>query len=143
MAHSLGGIVLMHLLANHRDLPSGRIVVMGTPVQGSSIAKKMASRCWLRPLLGRSVDRGLLGNVPFWQGARELGVIAGTHNLVGVGRLLGGIEGGGDGTVALAETRIPQATDSCTMKTGHMSMLFSNRVAEKVVQFLRTGNFMM
>ncbi len=143
VGHSLGGIVLLHLLANCRDLPPGRIVLMGTPVQGSSIARKMASRRWLRPLLGRSVVRGLLGDVPFWQGTRELGVIVGTHNLVGVGRFLGGIDGEGDGTVAWTETLIPQATDSCTMKTGHMSMLFSSQVAEKVVRFLHTGNFMM
>ncbi len=141
VAHSLGGIVLHHMFSAHQDLPPGRIVMMGTPAQGNNVARKVAGKSWLRLLLGRSVEKGVLGNVPLWQSTFELGVISGIGDGLGVGRLLGVVEGENDGTVAVEETRIDNATANCSLKTGHMSMLFSSCVAENVIRFLDTGGF--
>ena len=141
IGHSLGGIVAMHLFANCHFSSLGRVVFMGTPARGSVTAKRMNDHQVLRLLLGRSVEEGLLGDAPPWQGQRQLGIIAGTDCLIGVGRLLGYYKGPGDGTVAIEETVVPKATDYFSMRTNHLSMLFSHRVAEKVIQFLRTGSF--
>ncbi|MES9884761.1 MAG: alpha/beta hydrolase [Sedimenticola sp.] len=140
VAHSLGGLVLLHLFDLFHDLPPGRVVLLGTPVLGSGVAIKMSTRALMSPLLGRSVERGLLGGSPPWRGERELGTVVGTYN-VGIGRLIGGLGDSGDGTVAVAETELPGAVDRVLLKAGHSGMLFSSAVAEEVAVFLREGHF--
>jgi pimeloyl-ACP methyl ester carboxylesterase len=140
VGHSLGGVVLLHLFEQFPDLPPGRVVLMGSPVLGSGVARHIIQTPWLPPLLGRSIERGLLGGAPAWDGSRELGVIAGSHS-VGVGRLLGGVEQPSDGTVAVSETRLPGADSVRVMETSHTGMIFSRPVAEEVSHFLRHGRF--
>ncbi len=140
VGHSLGGIVLLHLFARHTDLPPGRVVLLGCPAQGSGVARRLAHLPVLRPSLGRSVEDGLLGEAPAWRGGRELGVIAGTGGL-GVGRLIGGLTSPSDGTVAVAETRLPGAKDMLTLDTTHTGMLFSRSVAVATARFLSGGCF--
>ncbi len=140
VAHSLGGIVLLHLLVRYRDLPPGRVVLLGSPVAGSGVAGVIARRRWLRPLLGRSLEQGLLGGVPAWPGGREIGIVAGTRSL-GVGTFLGGLRGANDGTVSLDETRLAGAADACSVHTSHTGMLASPEVARQVCRFLARGGF--
>jgi len=140
VGHSLGGIVLLHLFEQSPDLPPGRVVLLGSPVRGSGLARMMAQHRLYRPLLGSSVERGLLGNIPEWDNPRDLGVIAGTRGM-GVGRLFGGVDGVNDGTVAVAETRLAGAADFRTLPVSHMGMLFSARVADETAAFLREGRF--
>jgi pimeloyl-ACP methyl ester carboxylesterase len=140
VAHSLGGIVLMHLFDRHADLPPGRLVIMGSPVQGSGVARRMDSNHLMSLLLGNSRERGLLGDVPEWRGNRDLGVIAGTDGL-GIGSLVGGLSGESDGAVATAETEVSAAVDSCLIAVSHMGMVISSEVAREVIKFLRTGRF--
>ncbi len=140
VAHSLGGIVLLHLFERYHDLPPGRLVLMGSPVHGSWVARQLDRNIVTRWLLGRSRERGLLGAAPQWNGGRDLGVIAGIGGF-GVGTVLGGVPGPGDGTVAVAETCIAQATDSCHIPTSHTGMVVSPAVAQEVTSFLKTGLF--
>ena len=140
VAHSLGGIVVLHLFHRYPDLPPGRVVLMGTPARGSGVARGVAARGWLRPLLGRSLSQGLSGDVPGWRGGRDLGVIAGVHG-IGIGRVLGGLQGENDGTVSLQETRLPGASDFCVLPVDHMGMVLSRLVAAQVCSFLSNGRF--
>jgi pimeloyl-ACP methyl ester carboxylesterase len=140
VAHSLGGIVLLHLFAQNHRLPPGRVVLLGSPVSGSGVAARMAGHPLLGRCLGHSIDRALLGGAPAWDGSRDLGVIAGTRR-IGVGRLVGGAGDESDGTVAVAETRVEGARDFRLLRVSHMGMLFSPAVAEAVAKFLRTGRF--
>jgi pimeloyl-ACP methyl ester carboxylesterase len=140
VAHSLGGIVLMHLFDRFPDLPPGRVVLLGSPVQGSGVARRLSRLPLLRHCLGRSIQLGLLGDVPPWQGGRELGVIAGTGG-IGIGTLVGGLERPSDGTVAVAETRLAAARDYCDLPASHTGLLFSSKVADAVCCFLKSGHF--
>lgn len=140
VAHSLGGLVLLHLFDLFPGQPPGRVVLLGSPVQGSGVARKMAESDWLKPLLGRSLERGLLGDLPPWKADRELGVIAGTSNM-GIGRIFGGLQGESDGTVAVGETHLPGAKAFCSLNVGHMGLLFSGEVARAAAGFIRQGNF--
>lgn len=141
VAHSLGGLVLLNLFDLYPDQPPGRVVLLGSPVHGSAVARRLVQHAWGRPLIGRSGERGLVEGAPSWNGRRELGVIAGTGGTVGIGRLLGGLDGVSDGTVMLKETEIPVASDRRLHETGHMGMLFSAAVAADVAGFLRNGQF--
>jgi pimeloyl-ACP methyl ester carboxylesterase len=140
VAHSLGGLVLLNLFERYPEQPPGRVVLLGAPVQGSVVARRLAHHPWGRHLIGRAGERGLVEGAPPWSGGRELGVIAGTSGL-GIGRLLGGIDDVSDGTVMVKETVIPAASDRRLHATGHMSMLFSAAVATDVAEFLRHGRF--
>jgi len=140
VGHSLGGLVILQALQDHPDLIDGRIVLLGSPVNGSVIAKRVQRYWFSRWSLGRSGGGALLGGGPRWQGQPPLGVIAGTRPM-GIGRLLGGFDGDNDGTVALAETEIAGATAAMTVDTGHFGLLYSTDVARAVCAFLRHGRF--
>jgi pimeloyl-ACP methyl ester carboxylesterase len=140
VAHSLGGIVLLHLFSRFPQQQPGRVVMLGTPVRGSAVAGRLARGGVLRKVLGRSTEAGLLGDVPEWTGGRELGIIAGTQAL-GLGRLVGGLEQPSDGTVAVVETRLRGASAYLPLRVSHTGLLFSRRTAQATCRFLRTGSF--
>lgn len=139
VGHSLGGIVLMHLFNRYPQHRPGRVVLMGSPVNGSAVARRSAANPLSRLMLGNSLRRGLLGGTPAWRGARDIGVIAGSRPL-GLGTLIGGLRGANDGTVAVDETRIPGASH-ITLPVTHTGMAFSRVVADQVFAFLRNGEF--
>lgn len=139
VAHSMGGLLLRHLLADAPALPPGRVVTLGTPHQGSCVARKLGAGR-LRFILGHSLERGLSGDLPPWPAGRELGSIAGTLN-VGLGRLFGPAPAPADGTVTVAETRLAGMHDHICLPISHTGMLLSPLVVEQVRAFLATGRF--
>jgi len=142
VAHSLGGIVVLHLFDRFPDQKPGRVVLIGTPVRGSEAAREMVRHPWLRPLLGQSLQQGLLGDAPRWREQRELGIIAGTRG-IGIGRVLTGgrLPEPNDGTVELAATETSGVTDRLELPHGHNALLFAKATAEAVCRFLQTGSF--
>ncbi|MDX1605306.1 MAG: hypothetical protein R3202_03880 [Candidatus Competibacterales bacterium] len=142
VGHSLGGLVLRHLLAGHSQaLPPGRCVTLGTPHRGSAVARALQRRR-LGWMLGASRCRGLLGGLPDWPPERELGSLAGIRG-VGVGRLLAALEPPHDGTVAADETRCPGMSDHAVVACTHTGLLFAPTVARQTVHFLRHGRFLL
>ncbi len=141
LAHSLGGIVLMHLFQRFPQQKPGRALMLGTPAQGSELARRFQGN-WRRVLLGRAVEQGLWGGAPDWPEERELGLIVGDRPQGLLAQLLGGpLEKPSDGTVRLAETRIAQARDVLRLPLTHFSMLASRRVAKAACGFLHAGHF--
>ncbi len=141
LAHSMGGIIVLHLFDKAPMQRPGRILMMGTPLNGSALARRLYRTSITRPLLGRSTQRGLLGDVPPWNGGRELGMIAGVRGM-GLGSLLfGAVEHPNDGTVALSETRSHVVDAHLTVPHSHMGMLWSPSVAQAACLFLREGHF--
>lgn len=141
VAHSLGGLVVRWLLHDFPAQRPGRIVTLGTPHAGSRVATCAVRRPVLRRALGASLDRGLLGDLPPWDGARELGVIAGTGGL-GIGRLITRLDPPHDGTVEVAEARLPGMSDFITVPSTHLGLLYSALVARQVCAFLAGGRFL-
>jgi pimeloyl-ACP methyl ester carboxylesterase len=140
VGHSLGGLVILQALQDHPDLITGRIVLLGSPVGGSAVARRVASRrvlCWL---IGRSGEQGLLGDGPRWRGWQSLGVIAGRRSL-GIGWLLGGLSGVNDGVVNLEETTIDGVREGIVVASTHTGLLTSRRVSRQVCTFLKHGRF--
>jgi pimeloyl-ACP methyl ester carboxylesterase len=136
----MGGIVILQTLARHPVERLGRVVLVGTPFQGSAAADGLARSRPGRFLLGRSMSQ--------WRGVGadelppglELGTIAGISPL-GVGRLVAKLPLPHDGTVSLAETQVPFATDRLVLPVTHSEMLVSARVTAQIVAFLRSGTF--
>jgi len=143
VAHSLGGIVLMHYFDQFKAPVDGRVVMLGSPLAGNINANKINKMGLSSVMLGRSVEEGLLGDVPAWQGHRDLGMIAGSRGGIGIGRLLGRSEEINDGAVLLSETQIEGISDHITMPVSHSGMLISASVAEQVIYFLKKGHFLL
>ena len=139
VCHSLGGLVVLHLFDQYPTQKPGRIVLLGTPVNGSMVAQRLYKNKLTRWLLGRSVD-DLASGHPHWFSWRDLGIIAGTLP-IGAGILLGGLKGANDGTVAVDEAVLHGATDFITLPVSHTGLLYSEQVAVQVVTFLRAGKF--
>ena len=137
VAHSLGGIVLAHLFDRHPSLlsPQTRIVLLGSPLAGSAVARRLARSTLGRRLLAGSLVEGLDGHAPPWRAPHTL-MLAGTRP-VGPGRLVpGALTGPNDGTVAVAETRVPGLTAHRCLPVNHFGMLLSPSVAETAAAFL-------
>jgi len=139
VAHSLGGLVLRHLLHRHSEQRPGRVVTLGTPHQASAAARVIESR-GLGVALGRSRAGGLLGGFPAWNPEAEIGSIAGSVGL-GLGRLIPGLPVPNDGTVAVAETQFRGMTDHLVLPVTHSGLIFSGRVANSCDMFLCAGRF--
>jgi pimeloyl-ACP methyl ester carboxylesterase len=151
VAHSLGGLVVLELfesvlsgdglLPGGRRLPPGRIVLLGSPVQGSRAAQHLARFRWGRSIMGLTANDVLVApRARRWNRARDLGVIAGSLP-VGLGRLMGPLDGPNDGTVLVEETRLPGATEHLTLRTSHSALVYSDSVARQAAAFLRHGRF--
>ncbi len=140
VAHSLGGLVVRHLFHLYPKQRSGNILTLGTPHAGSAVAELLTHSVWGRFILGKSVQQGLLGNVPQWQAGNPLGVIAGVGRM-GIGRLLTRFSGENDGTVAVAETKLDGAAAHLAMPCSHMGLIYNKAVAEQVCVFLKQGRF--
>ncbi len=140
VVHSLGGVVLFHYLNQAKKQKPGRVVLLGSPVAGSGVAKKLNQNRFFRPFLGKTTEHGLLEKAPQWQGQRQVAMIAGSRSL-GVGTVFGGLEGDNDGTVSVAETRYPGLAAHKVMKVSHMALLYSKKVAKSVCLWLKHGKF--
>jgi pimeloyl-ACP methyl ester carboxylesterase len=145
VGHSLGGLVILRMLANrYCDVP-GRIVCVGSPLRGSRAAKILNAKSWGEHLLGAAVPQGAVhGSANEWArdvtARREIGSIAGSIPF-GVGHVAGPFGEPNDGTVAVAETRLDGASDHIIIPTTHTGLLISRNVAEQIGTFLRRGAF--
>ena len=140
VGHSMGGLVVLAMLNRFDDLPPGRVVLLGSPVQGSSVARRAAELPGGASLFGRSgptLQQGY-GQLP---ANREVGLIIG-DKAVGLGRITGGFDGPSDGTVAHSESHLPGAHGKVILPTTHTGLVWSKRVSRQTIQFLISGKFL-
>ena len=145
VGHSLGGIVALRALSLTSDLPPGRVVCLGSPLVGSKAAQSLHHSNWGRLLLGKALpDATLRQSAETWASAvvvqREVGVVAGSMP-AGMGRFFARFDEPNDGTVAVAETRLPGITDHVVLDVSHTGMVFSKPVADQAAAFINNGAF--
>ena len=141
VGHSLGGLVILEAFGAPGELPQGRVVLLGSPVQGSRAARAVAAWSLGPHLLGRLAAAELTRREPrTWRGERELGIIAGSRS-AGMGRLFASLPAPNDGTVSVDETRIAGAKEHIVHDVSHTGMLMSAVVADSLVKFLNSGSF--
>lgn len=139
VGHSLGGLVALEALRRAPDLPVPRVVCLGTPLCGSDTARLLAGHRLAGLVLGRS-SATLRRPCEAWDGRAQLGMIAGNvpH---GVGALLRAFDDDSDGTVRVAETRIPGLADHIVVPASHSGLVLSAQVARQTAAFLARGRF--
>jgi hypothetical protein len=139
VGHSLGGLVILRMLSEATNLPPGRIVLLGCPLGGSIVARRMRHHRASGKLLGE-IRPALETGYSHLPADRETGMIAGSLG-VGLGLLTGGMAGPGDGTVSLDETNVPGFKDRLVLPVSHTGLLFSGTAARQAANFLGTGRF--
>lgn len=141
VGYSLGGLLVRAYLEKHEVKHLGRVVLMGTPNQGSKLVD------FLKPLalfLGpTAVSLGTgEGSFPSSLEAPDypVGIIAGT-----LARDVQGndsaVKDGNDGLVSVESTQLQHMTDFVVVKTGHWGMPGNKQVINEVVAFLKDGSF--
>lgn len=137
VAHSLGGIVLAHLFKNYEINKQGKVVLIGSPINGSAAAAYLNKHKLMKFLLGKSVIKGLLGDVPKESIKGKVCVIAGTNG-PGAGQLFAAkaMQKPHDGTVNLDETQLENAAEFHPIPRSHFLLLVSNKVTEIIINFL-------
>jgi len=140
VGHSLGGLLILHLLAMSHAPPIGRVVMLGTPMQGSEAARKTLQLPGGAALLGVAASTLCAGSHGY-RGNHEVGMIAGSRAF-GLGRIAGLMGKASDGTVALEETYSECLTAHITLPVSHSGMLFSSLVAQEIACFLEQGQFL-
>ncbi len=141
VGHSLGGLAILRCLERHPQQPPGRVVFLGTPCLTSRTANAVARFRFGRAILGQAATEELLyTHERSWPHGRELGIIAGNQSF-SLGRLVVDFDEANDGTVTVAETRLPGAKAHIVLPVSHSGMLLSARVAHEVGQFLELGHF--
>lgn len=144
VGHSLGGLVIYRLmesglLASAQRL--GRVVFLGTPAVASRTGRALGEHPFGRQLLGPAARSEFLAeHERVWRFAPPLGIIAGNQS-IGLGRLLGPQVAENDGTVSVAETRLPGAAEHIVLPVSHTGMWLSARVARALASFLEHGHF--
>ena len=139
VGHSLGGLVILEALRRAPELSVKRVVCLGSPLCGSSVVAAMSGRPSLSLLLGRSQSLLETGCAP-WQGPAAVGVVAGNRPR-GVGGWFARMDGESDGTVTVAETRLPGLADHCIVPASHSGLVMSADAARQAARFLLDGRF--
>ncbi|WP_176754621.1 triacylglycerol lipase [Nitrosospira sp. Nl5] len=141
IGHSLGGLLVLQMLAEYPEQRTGRVVLAGSPYHASCVAAKLSRRGPGRYILGHSMlqwlrQNTLEGDLPY-----ELGVIAGCKSMGG-GRLIFRLPHPNDGVVTVEETRVPNIRDRIVLNVSHSGMLFSAGLVRQACAFLRSGYFL-
>jgi pimeloyl-ACP methyl ester carboxylesterase len=141
VGHSLGGIVVLKMLEASDDIPPGRVVCLGSPMQGSCAVTGFARWPFARAALGAAICEEVLATKPrHWDGRRDVGIIAGSL-CIGLGRMFADFQEPSDGTLLVSETKLDGAKDHIVMPVSHTGMVFSADVAAQIAKFLREGRF--
>lgn len=138
VGHSMGGNIVLQRLALFPEVRGGRVVLLGSPVNGSFCAESFSGSAAGRLILGRCM-RDVMRTRFTLPRDREVGGVAGRWN-VGVGTLVR-LPAPADGAVRVAEALCDGMRDTVVLPLTHTSMLFSRRVASMVATFLECGTF--
>ncbi len=144
VGHSMGGLVTRTIIKRHRPDNLGRVVMLGTPNQGSEVADFLANNVLFQNFYGPAGmqlvtdQRGIaniLGPVDF-----DLGIIAGTRSIDPLSSVM--LPGTDDGKVTVERTKLKGMKDHITLPTTHTFMMMNNRVIAQTEHFIKHGIFM-
>lgn len=145
VGHSLGGLLIRAYLGQHQPTNLGRVVLLGTPNQGSELADAGRHESLSHTLLDlagptakalRTGPKGFASSLPAPN--YPVGVIAGTQdNPVSNGWL----PIPNDGMVSVESARLGGMTDFITFDVTHWGLRNKPAVAAQVVEFLLHGKF--
>jgi len=140
VGHSLGGLVVLRMLAAQPQMAVGSVVLLGTPARGCLSARMFGARAIGRWMLGASEPLWHEGMQARWERPEPLGVVAGTAQF-GLARAVVRLPGPNDGVVRVEETAIEGMRARIVLPVAHSAMIISRKAAAQVLAFLQQGRF--
>ena len=138
VAHSLGG--LLALQAVQQVTRPGRVVCLGSPLAGSGAARAVEARIpGGQRILGPHLPLLRQGVARIPDGL-EVGMVAGCRRL-GLGGIVARFDCEHDGTVAVAETRVPGLADHVVVHSSHSGLVWDDAAAAQAIAFLNEARF--
>ncbi len=125
VCHSYGGLVVCEYLRSYSHRPC-RIVFLGSPVNGSTVAKRAGRIGLLGRLAGKSLEPLRKGCPGGCDVEHHYAMIAGSLNL-GLGMFF--LHGEADGMVAVEDTLVPWLDKHMVIRCSHLALLFSRQAA--------------
>ena len=141
VTHSMGGLVVRAWTRDYHDCRVGRMVMIAVPNLGSRMADRLKGNLLFKIIYGAPTQQ--LGTDPDGYIAKlpvpgfEFAVIAGMAGTPGGYNPL--VPGDDDGTVSVASTRLPGATDSIAVKSLHSFVMNQSSVIDYTRRFLKKG----
>jgi pimeloyl-ACP methyl ester carboxylesterase len=143
VGHSMGGLLIRAQLHRFRPQNLGRVVMLGTPNQGSEVADTIKNWWSYKRLFGPAGQQLVTGLATsdqlFGQIDYELGVVAGGRSIDPLSSLI--IGDPNDGRVSITRTKIPGMTDHIVVAASHAFLPVKKQVHRQVLEFLRHGRF--
>lgn len=140
VGYSMGGLVLRAYLAKYCPSNLGRVVMLGTPNQGSEVADYLKDWHLYRLLYGPAGQQ-LTTKEPYHAKLPpcELGIIAGDRSYDPIfGRKIPGTH---DGKVSVESTKLEGMKDHIILPVCHTLMPENRIVHDQVLAFLKDGKF--
>lgn len=131
VTHSLGSIVARKFIARYgRGLKISRVIMLGPPNQGSSLARRLARFYPVRLIMGPSFLE--LCNLSVENPCEQTAVyiIAGKKALPVIGEE-------SDGIVRIEETYLPGAREHVVIQGLHSFLMYNPGVIKKTIEFLK------
>jgi len=144
VTHSLGGIIVRHLLEKYPDLPVGRVVMLSPPNKGSELVDTFRNV----PILARTINGpaffqlgtdkdsfvNQLGPVRF-----ECGIIMGNQTWNAFYSTL--IPGNDDGKVSVESAKVEGMKEFITLPSNHTFIMRNEEVIRQAAHFIEKGAF--
>ena len=143
VTHSLGGILVRSLMAEHGGGKVGKVVMLSPPNQGSEVAEHLQHNPLYRNFLGPAgQELGLAPDAtPLQLGAADfdLGIICGGRTSDPWFAAL--FNGPNDGKVSVARARLAGMNDFLVLPHGHTFIMQQPDVILQVSRYLDKGSF--
>lgn len=139
VGHSMGGLLMRHYLHHYPRTDIGRLVMLGTPNQGSEVAdflQHWRPYRWGWGPAGQQLCQHAT-HPPLTCG--EVGIIAGDRTLDPLSSAIIGRPN--DGKVAIENTRLASPHQHVVLHATHSFMPLNREVQRMAVQFIETGKF--
>jgi pimeloyl-ACP methyl ester carboxylesterase len=140
---SMGGLLIRAYLKNHMPERLGRVVMIGTPNNGSEVADLLKNFPPYRRYYGPAgqqltTDQTGFSDIFSANVNYEVGIIAGNKSDPISSRIIGQPN---DGKVSVESTMLEGAVDHIVVPSGHTLLPYRKQVWQQVGAFLREGKF--
>jgi triacylglycerol esterase/lipase EstA (alpha/beta hydrolase family) len=143
VGYSMGGLVIRAYLTKYRPTILNRVIMLGTPNQGSEISDFLKDNWIYKKLYGPAGQQLITDQTEFkdifGQVDYELGVIAGESTFYWLGSKI--INKLSDGRVAISNTHLDGLKELIVIKSGHTLLPNNKQAWEHTLSFLKHGKF--
>ncbi|MBY5359317.1 alpha/beta hydrolase [Rhizobium leguminosarum] len=145
VGYSMGGLIIRAFLRSYRPANLGRVVMVGTPNNGSQIADFLKNWPLFRKVYGPAGQQLITDQTTmielFDTVDYELGIIAGNRTIDPVSSLIIGLRVPNDGKVSVESTRLDGASAHIVIPANHTFLPVNKMMWSQTLSFLQDGRF--